>query len=64
MQRIERVEKQGHQTDGRKGGGDFARHDSALAHTCDHQLGFAVSTAFQKGQSPFDLIGAESLSGC
>ena len=62
VQGIEGIEVEGHQADGGKGGGDLAGHDAALAHAGDHQLGFAIRTAFQEGQGSFHLINAQTIS--
>ena len=59
MQCIERIEKKGHQPDGRESGGDFPGHDAALAHPRDHQLGVAVCTTFKQAQGSFHLLAAE-----
>ena len=38
VQGIERIEIQGHQTDGGKGGSNLAGDDAALADPCNNQL--------------------------
>ena len=62
MQRFGGVEEQGHQADGRKGGCNLARHDSAFAHTGDHQRRFAIGAAFQQSQGRFHMDAVQAIS--
>ena len=64
VQGIGGVEEQRHQPDGGEGGSDLAGHDPALAHTGDHQLGFAISATFQQGQGCLHLIAAQPFRSC
>lgn len=63
MQGIGGIEEESHQADGGKSGCDLARHNPALAHTCDHQLGLAIGAAFQQDQGRFHFIAAQSFRG-
>ena len=64
MQRIEGVEIEGHQADRGKSGGDLPGHDSAFAHTRDHELGFAIRAKLQKLEGVLDLIALQPFRGC
>ena len=64
MQGIGGVEEQGHEPDRGKGGRDLAGHNSAFAHTGDHQLGLAICAAFQQCEGCFYLVAAQPLCSC